>query len=77
MKGVFNMRPSVSRYVKTWDVSKVLHYLKSLSPVCYLSLKNLTYKLVMFICLVIAGRSQSVHFLSINNMVKGNSAYIL
>ena len=31
----------------------------------------------MLICLVIAGRTQSVHLLSIKNIVKGNSAYIL
>lgn len=77
MKGIHNLRPSVPRYVTTWDVSKVLNYLKTLSPMKYLSLKLLTFKLVMLICLVLAGRTQTVHLLSIQGMRKENNCYIL
>lgn len=77
MKGVFNLRPSVPRYVTTWDVSKVLHYLKTLSPMKYLPLKLLTFKLVMLICLVLAGRTQTVHLLSIDGMRKEHNCCIL
>ena len=77
LKGVYNLRPPMPCYVKTWDVSKVLSYLKTLSPVRYLSLKNLTLKLAMLICLIICGRTQSVHLLSIKNMIDGNDSCIL
>ncbi len=40
LKGVYNLRPSVPRYKETWDVSIVLKYLRSLSPVASLSLKH-------------------------------------
>ena len=40
MKGIFNLRPAVPKYLKTWDVSVVLKYLISLSPAPFLSLKK-------------------------------------
>ena len=43
MKGIFNLRPPRPRYESTWDVSKVLHFLRSLSPVKYLKLKDLRF----------------------------------
>ena len=33
MKGVYNLRPTEVRYCKTWDVSKVLVFLRKLTPV--------------------------------------------
>ena len=39
MKGYFNQRPPRPRYNYTWRVSKVLDYLKTLFPLCDLSLK--------------------------------------
>ena len=33
MKGVFELRPVRPRYTKTWSVSTVLRFLKTLSPV--------------------------------------------
>ena len=53
MKGIFNLRPTNSRYCEIWDVSKVLLYLQKLSPVSKLSLKLLTYKLAMLIALTL------------------------
>jgi hypothetical protein len=37
MKGVYNLRPTEVRYCKTWDVSKVLVFLRKLTPVRLLS----------------------------------------
>lgn len=65
------------KYSKIWDVSLVLKELKSLSPVKFLSLKNLTLKLCMLICLVIAGRTQSLHLLTIKDMEKTSKSYVL
>jgi hypothetical protein len=44
---------------KTWDVSKVLDFHRKLTPVRFLSLKNLTLKMIMLIVLSSACRAQS------------------
>lgn len=68
LKGVYNLRPSMSRYQQTWDVDIVLKYLKSLSPVNCLNLKQLTFKTIMLMLLVSAKRGQSLHSLDIRNL---------
>lgn len=77
MKGIYNLRPTVSRYSTTWDVSIVLNKLKTMSPVKYLSLKDLSLKLAMLLTLILAGRTQSLHLLSIEGIVKGTHSYTL
>ena len=68
LKGVYEARPSNPRYAETWDVGKVLNYLKSISTTeC--SLKDLTLKLVTLMSLVSAQRGQTIHFLSLEDMV--------
>ena len=49
LKGAFHERPPLPRYTSTWDVNKVLQYLKSLGPSNGLTLKQLTHKLVMLL----------------------------
>ena len=71
------MKPPQSRYSETWDASLVLAYLKTLTPDDELSLKVLTLKLVMLIALVLASRCHSLHLLSIENMRKEPSKYVL
>ena len=70
MKGIYNLRPPVSRYVQTWDVNIVLNKLRNLSPVKYISLKVLSMKLAMILCLVLAGRTQLLYLLTIEIMLK-------
>ncbi|MES9884832.1 MAG: hypothetical protein ABW185_28635 [Sedimenticola sp.] len=77
MKGVFNLRPTKPKYSTTWDVSKVLLYIRKLSPVSSLPLKLLTHKLCMLIALTLASRSQSLHLLDVANMKKGYTGYTL
>ncbi|CAG2195281.1 unnamed protein product [Mytilus edulis] len=79
MKGIFNLRPPRPRYESTWDVSKVLHFLRSLSPVKYLKLKDLTLKLTMLIALTNAARAQSIHLMNVNHVhkVKGEFIFVL
>lgn len=77
MKGIYNLKPPMPRYVKTWDVNIVLNKLRTMSPVKYLNLKNLTLKLSMLLCLILAGRTQSLHLLSIKHLIKGSKSYIL
>jgi hypothetical protein len=70
MKGVYNLRPSEPKYCKTWDVSNVLGYLRKLSPIKYISLKDLTLKLVTLIAIITASRVQSLHLLTLNGLEK-------
>ena len=52
----------------TWEVNKVLNYLKSTSTTeC--SLKDLTLKLVTLMSLLSARRGQTIHYLSLEDMV--------
>ena len=61
LKGVFELRPSLPKYTEIWDVAKVLEYLKTLSPAKELSLKMLTKKVTMLLCLLTGQRCQTVH----------------
>ena len=51
MKGIFEIRPALPKYCEIWNVTVVLNYLKSFEHVSALSLKELTLKLTMLLCL--------------------------
>lgn len=68
MKGIFQEKPPRPKYTEIWDVSIVLEYLQSRSPVDTLSLKELTLKLVVLILLLSGQRGQTVHMLNIDRM---------
>lgn len=68
MKGLFNLRPNLPRYKFTWDVSKVLKYLKTLFPLNSLDMKHLTLKLCTLLALSTAARAQTLVNLNIKNM---------
>ena len=65
LKGAFHERPPLPRYSSTWDVNAVLQYLKSLGPTSGLTLKQLTYKLVMLLALTRPSRSADLSSLSL------------
>lgn len=71
LRGVFNTRPSQARYAFSWDVSLVLNYLRQLSPVRDLPLKDLTIKLCMLFALVTGQRCQTLHLLDLDHLSKG------
>lgn len=74
LKGVFNLRPSVPRYTRTWDVQQVLQYLRAMDPLSSLSLKDLTLKLVMLMALTQAARIQTLHCLCLQNINFGQDS---
>ena len=65
LKGAFHERPPLPRYTSTWDVNRVLQYLKSLGPSSDLTLKKLTHKLVMLLALTRPSRSADLSSLSL------------
>ena len=68
LKAVFEQRPALPRNLVTWDADVVLNYLRTLSPVKSLPLKQLTLKLVMLLLLLSGQRQQSIHLLDVRNM---------
>lgn len=77
LKGVYNLRTPISRNTETWNVNLVLKYLRKLSPVKILSLKDLTLKLTMLLGLTNAARAQTLHVLSYKQLKKSSSGYLL
>ena len=68
LKGVFELKPSLPRYTTIWDVGTVLQYLKTLYPIPELSLKTLTKKLTMLLCLLTGQRCQTLTKLDVSLM---------
>ncbi len=60
LTGVFNLRPPEPKYSCTWDVSRVLDFIKSLGPNEALDLKILSFKLVMLLGLTARDRSSDL-----------------
>lgn len=76
MKGIFVLKPPKPRYVVTWDVNQVLSYLRKLSPVRHLSLKDLTLKLAMLMALTQAARVQTLHLVTVNGCKKLKTEFV-
>ena len=68
LKGVFELKPSLPRYSRIWDVAAVLQYLKMLGPASELDLKTLTTKTTMLLCLLTGQRCQTLTKLDTNFM---------
>ena len=65
LKGVYESRPIIHRYVQTRDGKVVLQFLANLYPPSKLTLKELTLKLVMLVSLVSGQWGQFIHLLDI------------
>lgn len=70
MKGVYELRPTQSKYSSVWDVKKVLNLFREWNSNEELSLKALSQKTAMLILLVTAQRVQSLHMLDTANMME-------
>ena len=68
IKGVYERKPPAPKYVSFWDVNKVLNMLKSWGKNSQLSLKLLTFKLVILMLLVTSQRGQTVWALSLDGL---------
>ena len=75
MKGVYQSRPTFPKYTEIWDVNVVLSYLKTLSPVAKLSLKDLTYKVTMMLMLLSGQRIQTIQLLDLKDMTMSKSQF--
>ena len=75
MKGVYNLRPPVPKYIDTWDVTVLLKVLRRMSPVSKLSLRDLTLKTVTLVAILLAARAQTITLLNLNNMTRRKAKY--
>ena len=57
MEGIFELKPSLPKYSKIWDVRVVLDYLKTFGVSSALSLKDLPLKPTMLLCLTTGQRA--------------------
>ena len=76
MKVVFQERPALPWYNVTWNPEVVLEHIKSLGPNKYLTIIQLSKKLVMLMLLLSGQRCQTLHVLDIRNMTITSSKVI-
>lgn len=69
LKGCFRTKPPRPKYSKTWDVSRVLDFLKTITNEA--SLKLITYKTLMLIALATAQRAQTLSLIKVENIAFG------
>ncbi|MPC72524.1 hypothetical protein E2C01_066834 [Portunus trituberculatus] len=74
LSGVFNLHPSTSCYAATWDVKPVLQRIMTMDPLHSLSLKDLSFKLVMLMALMQAASVQTLHLLMLRNIAFGEDS---
>ena len=68
MKGIFHIRPSLPKFNVTWDVKVVLKFLEKLENI-KVTLRVLSIKLCLLLILATGQRCQTLHAISIANMV--------
>ncbi|KAK2571165.1 hypothetical protein P5673_003727, partial [Acropora cervicornis] len=68
LKGTFTIRPAMPKYNEVWDVNEVLKHLQTLQPLNELSLKLLSFKVVMLLALLSGQRCQTLHSLTTRDM---------
>ena len=68
LKGIFTIRPAMPKYHEVWDVNEVLKHLQTLHPLNELSLKLLSFKVVMLLALLSGQRCQTLHSLTTRDM---------
>ena len=76
MKGVFNSRSPSPRYSEIWDVQPVLSYLALMYPLDKLTLKELSFELVVLQAITSGQRCQTLTNLDISSMKKTEKYYL-
>ncbi|XP_052804932.1 uncharacterized protein LOC128234620 [Mya arenaria] len=71
MKGIFELRPSLPKYSKIWDVNTVLTYISRLTD--HLPLSILSGKLCVLFLLLSAQRGQTIHLVEIQDISFGSN----
>ena len=64
LKGVFNIRAALPRYVTTWDADSVFTFIKSKTTLTSCDLKILSHRLAILLCLRTGQREQTIKCLN-------------
>ena len=72
MKGIFHLRPVISKTIFTWDVKVVLKFLSSLED-NKLTLRMISVKLALLLVLTTGQRCQTIHAILLKNMEFGKN----
>ena len=73
MRGAYNLNPPTPRYTATWDPEQLLQLLKTWYPCDTLSLKLLTFKLLLLVLLVTGQRLHTISLLHLDNMTQSDN----
>ena len=77
MKDIFELRPIFPKYHIIWDVKKIFNYFRNLPVISDLTLKELSLKLAMLLCLVLGGqRMQTIHLIKLKDKNVGDQVFI-
>lgn len=76
LSGIRNTDPPMARWNATWSVDVVLDYLRELAPLSHLTLRQLSYKLVMLLLITSCQRVQTIEFLKLSLMIQGNEEIV-
>ena len=66
LKGVFNIRLALPRYITTWDVIKFFIFIKSKLTLRNFDLKTLSHKLAILLCLTTGQGDQTIKCLNLD-----------
>ena len=66
IRGAFNIRPALPRYVTAWDVTKVLTFIKSKPTLTNCDLKTLSHRQAILLCLTTGQRDQTIKCLNLD-----------
>ena len=75
IRGIFKLRPSLPKYVSTYDPDVILRYISNLPSNRELMLEMLTKKLCTLLCLLSGQRAQSIQVLKISKSVFSHDTY--
>ena len=75
IKGIFKIRPSLSKYVVTYDPGIILQHMDSLSVNYLLSMDLLTKQFCPLHCLLSGQRSQTISSLKVDRSVLAHGTY--
>ena len=75
MKGVFQLRPALPKHKSIWEVKTVFNYFRLQPPLNQLSLKELSRRLALLLCILSGQRCQTIQFLNVQHMDVTDTAY--
>ncbi len=75
LRGMFRENPRIPRKVAVYDTNIVIQHMEELPPNNYLTLEELTKKMVTLLCILSTQRSQSIANLYEEHMIRDDARY--